>query len=113
MANKVFISDSSTMAEPFAAPSDVNCPTVVPVTSNAIFGAETAFIGLDSEEEGCLIQYRLKYRNADLGTSSKAPRFCLKYTLYQYRGWPRGAMGLSRPGLSGFYKTKSFNFNLK
>ena len=40
------------MVEPLATLSDVNCPTVVPVTSNAIFGAETAFIGLDSEE-GC------------------------------------------------------------
>jgi hypothetical protein len=34
-----------------------------------------------------VLQYRLKYRNADLGTSSKAPRFCLKHTraaLHQY-----------------------------
>ena len=52
---------------------------------------------------GGVLQYRLKYRNADLGTSSKAPRFCLKHTLHQYRTCPHGAMGLSRPGLSGFY----------
>ncbi len=87
------------MVEPFAALrlSDVkfivNCPTVVPLTSNAIFGAETAFIGLDSEEEGCLIQYRLKYRNADLGTSSKAPRFCLKCTLFQLSNIGDGRVG--------------------
>jgi hypothetical protein len=40
-----------------------------------------------------LLQYRLKYRNADLGASSKAPRFCLKHTLHQYRTWPFGALG--------------------
>ncbi len=40
-----------------------------------------------------LLQYRLKYRNADFGTSSKAPRFCLKHTLHQYRTWPYGALG--------------------
>ena len=42
---------------------------------------------------GGVLQYRLKYRNADLGTSSKAPRFCLKHTLHQYRTWPYGALG--------------------
>ena len=42
---------------------------------------------------GGVLQYRLKYRNADLGTSSKAPRFCLKHTLHQYRTWPHGALG--------------------
>ena len=87
--------------EPLATLSDVNCPTVVPVTSNAIFGAETPFIGLGSEEGRYSTDYSTVMRT--LGPAQKAPRFCLKYTLHHFTGMAgRGDWG-KPPGLSGFY----------
>ena len=88
--------------EPIATLSDANCPTVVPVTFKRDLRSRNT--NYWARLRGGVLQYRLKYRNADLGTSSKAPRFCLKHTLHQYRACPHGAMGLSRPGLSGFFK---------
>ena len=57
------------------------------------FGTRGAESTTNRRELDDLLQYRLKYRNADLGTSSKAPRFCLKHTLHQYRACPHGALG--------------------
>ncbi len=47
-----------------------------------------------------LLQYRLKYRNADLGTSSKAPRFCLnKAHLAPVSDMAVWGIGVKPPGL--------------
>ena len=43
--------------------------------------------------------------HADLPRDKRdAPRFCLKYTLYQYRSMPDGVIGVKPPGPSGLYK---------
>ena len=78
---------------------------MAPVTSNAIFGAETPFIGLDSEE-GC---YSTDYSTVmrTLGPAQKAPRFYLKGHLAPNIGMSAWGNGVkpARPerDLSGFY----------